>query len=162
MDLGTARDSGAGKKTKKHYRPERTQIGASSRPNEVWSYDFVFDTCTNGQKLKCLTMIDEFIRKSLFIEVAGSIRGKRVVEVQQTVAAKCGYPTYLRNDNGSGFMSTFSLGWAARHGMTNMLTEPGKRWQDGTKESFNGKSNNEWLAMNWFLCRKHAKVLIEQ
>eukprot|EP01037_Dinobryon_pediforme_P039647 gene39647-48372_t len=33
------------KKTKKRYRPERTQIGAPSRPNEVWSYDFVFDAC---------------------------------------------------------------------------------------------------------------------
>lgn len=35
------------KKTKKRYQPERTQIGTHSRPNEVWSYDFVFDACAN-------------------------------------------------------------------------------------------------------------------
>jgi len=150
------------KKTKKRYRPERTQIGAPSRPNEVWSYDFVFDGCANGQKLKCLTMIDEFTKESLFIDVAGSIRGKRVVEVLQAVAAERGYPTYLRSDNGPEFVSTVLLDWAARHGMTNMLIEPGKPWQNGTNESFNGKFRDECLAMNWFHSRKHAKVLIEQ
>jgi putative transposase len=80
------------KKPKKLYRPERMQIGAPSRPNEVWSYDFVFDACANGQKLKCLTMIDEFTKESLFIDVACSIRGKRVVEVLELVVAERGYP----------------------------------------------------------------------
>lgn len=75
------------KKPKKRYRPERTQIGAPSRPNEVWRYDFVFDACANGQKLKCLTMIDEFTKESLFIDAAGSIRGNRVVEVLELVAS---------------------------------------------------------------------------
>lgn len=27
----------------------------------VWSYDFVFDACANGQQLKCLTLVDEYI-----------------------------------------------------------------------------------------------------
>ena len=45
-------------------------------------------------------MIDEFTKESLFIDVAGSIRGKRVVEVQQAVAAERGHPTYQRSDNG--------------------------------------------------------------
>jgi putative transposase len=97
------------KKTKKRYRPERTQIGEPSRPNEVWSYDLVFDTYANGQKLKCLTMIDEFTKESLFIDVADSIRGKRVVEVLQAIAAERGYPTYLRSDNGSDFVSAVLL-----------------------------------------------------
>jgi hypothetical protein len=43
-----------------------------------------------------------------------------------------------------------------------MLIEPGKPWQNGTNESFNGKFRDECLAMNWFHSRKHAKVLIEQ
>ena len=109
------------KKTQRRYRLERTQIGAPSRPNEVWSYDFVFDACANGQKLKCLTMIDEFTNESCFNDVAGSIRGNRVVEVLQAVA-----PAYLRTDNGPEFVSTVLLEWAVRHGLTNMLIEPGK------------------------------------
>ncbi len=42
-------------------------------PNGVWAYDFVFDACANGQQLKCLTVVDEFTRESLAIDVAGSI-----------------------------------------------------------------------------------------
>jgi putative transposase len=150
------------KRSRKRYRCERKQIGAPSRPNEVWSYDFVFDACANGQKLKCLTMIDEFTKESLSIDVAGSIRGQRVVEVLKSVIAQRGYPTYLRSDNGPEFVSTVLLKWATEHGMTNMLIDPGKPWQNGTNESFNGKFRDECLAMNWFHSRKHAKVLIEQ
>jgi putative transposase len=142
------------KKTKNRYRPERTLIGTPSRPNEVWSYDFVFDACANGQKLKCLTMTDEFTKESLFIDVAGSIRGKRVVEVLEFVVIERGYPQYLRSDNGPEFVSTVLLEWPSNHGMTNMLIEPGKPWQNGTHESFNGKFRDECLAMNWFHSRK--------
>lgn len=106
-------------------------------------------------------MIDEFTKESLFIDFAGSIRGKRVVEVLQFVASECGYPTYLRSDNGPEFASTVLLEWATKHGKTNMLIEPGKPWQNGTNESFNGKFRDECLAMNWFHSRKHTKVLIE-
>lgn len=150
------------KKTKKCYGHERKQIGAPSGPNEVWNYDFVFDACANIQKLKCLTMIDELSKESLFIDLAGSIRGKRVVELLDLVAAERGYPQYLRSDNGSEFVSAVLLELSSKHGMTNMLIDPGKPWQNGTNESFNGKFSDECLAMNWFHSRKHAKVLIEQ
>lgn len=36
-------------------------------PSSVWAYDFVFDGCANGQRLKCLTVIDEFTRECLAI-----------------------------------------------------------------------------------------------
>ena len=39
--------------------------------NQLWAYDFVHDACANGQKLKCLTLIDEFTRECLAIDVAG-------------------------------------------------------------------------------------------
>jgi len=69
------------KKPRKRYQTHRPQPFAATAPNEVWAYDFVFDGCGNGQKLKCLTLIDEFTKESLAIDVAGTIRGKRVVQV---------------------------------------------------------------------------------
>lgn len=78
------------------------------------------------------------------------------------MVAERGYPQYLRSDNGREFVSTVLLEWASKHGMTNMLIQPGKPWQNGTNENFNGKLKDECLAMNWFHSRKHAKVLIEQ
>lgn len=44
--------------------------------NEVWAYDFMFDHRANGQKLKCLTVIDEWTREGLAIEVSGRIRSR--------------------------------------------------------------------------------------
>ena len=35
----------------------------------IWAYDFVFDTAATGQQLKCLTVIDEYTREGLRIEV---------------------------------------------------------------------------------------------
>jgi putative transposase len=40
--------------------------------NHVWAYDFVLDTCANGQTLKCLTIVDEWSRECLAIDVAGA------------------------------------------------------------------------------------------
>ena len=39
--------------------------------------------------------------------------------------------------------------------------DPGKPWQNGTTESFNGKFRDECLAMEWFRNRIEAKVVIE-
>ncbi len=60
-------------------------------------------------------MSDEFTKESLFIDVAGSILGKRVVEVLDLVAGERGYPQYLRGNNGSEFVSTVLLEWASKH-----------------------------------------------
>ncbi len=59
-------------------RPRRRVATSRPRPlpptgiNHVWAYDFVFDTCADGRTLKCLTVIDEFTRECLAIDVAGA------------------------------------------------------------------------------------------
>jgi len=85
---------------------------------------FVFDACAKGQKLKCLTLIDEFTKESLRIDVVGSIKGKRVVQVLEEVIAQRGYPKVLRNDNGPEFVSTILLEWAVERGLHNLHIEP--------------------------------------
>ena len=104
----------------------------------------------------------EFTKESLRIDVAGSIKGKRVVQVLEEVIAQRGYPKVLRSYKGPEFVSTILLEWAVERGLHNLHIEPGKPWQNGTNESFNGKFRDECLAMNWFYCREHVKVLIEQ
>jgi putative transposase len=80
--------------------------------NHVWAYDFVFDTCADGRNLKCLTVVDEFTRDSLAIDVAGSIRSGRVIEVLTQLVSVYGTPRYLRSDNGPEFVATAILRWA--------------------------------------------------
>ena len=75
------------------------------RPGQVWAYDFVFDACANGQQLKCLTVVDEFTRECLAIDVAGSIRSGRVIEVLSKLVSVHGSPQAPRSDNGPEFVS---------------------------------------------------------
>lgn len=48
----------------------------------MWAGDFVHDACANGQKLKCLTVVDEHSRECLAVDVAGRISARRVIEVR--------------------------------------------------------------------------------
>jgi len=41
------------------------------------------------------------------------------------------------------------------------LIDPGKPWQNGATESFNGKFRDECLSLEWFRSRGEAKVVIE-
>ena len=129
---------------------------------QVWAYDFVFDACANGQQLKCLTVVDEYTRESLASDVAGSIRSGRVIEVLSQLISTHGAPKILRSDNGPEFVSRALLRWAANENLDMALIDPGKPWQNGTAESFNGKFRDECLSMEWFRNRTEAKVVIEQ
>ena len=148
-------------------RPRKRAAGSRPRPlpaikaNEVWAYDFVFDACANGQQLKCLTLIDEHTRESLAIDVAGSIRSGRLIEVLTRIVSERGAPKYLRSDNGPEFVSKAVLKWLLESKIDTALIEPGKPWQNGADESFNGKFRDECLSLEWFRNRTEAKVVIE-
>lgn len=149
-------------------RPRKRVAASRPRPqlpmgaNELWAYDFVYDACANGQQIKCLTVVDEYTRECLAIDVAGSIRSGRVIEVLSRLISERGAPLSLRSDNGPEFVSKALLKWAARESLDLALIEPGKPWQNGLNESFNGKFRDECLSMEWFRCRAEARVVIEE
>jgi putative transposase len=149
-------------------RPRRRVAMHRPRPlpatgvGQVWAYDFVFDACANGQQLKCLTVIDEYTRECLAIDVAGSIRSGRVIEVLSKLVSVHGAPQYLRSDNGPEFVSRAVLRWLLQARIDTACIDPGKPWQNGSNESFNGKLRDECLSMEWFRNRIDAKIVIEQ
>jgi putative transposase len=149
-------------------RPRRRVASGRPRPNapnganQVWAIDFIFDACANGQKLKCLTVEDEWTKEGLAIEVDGSIRSKRVIEVLAGLVSEYGAPLYIRSDNGPEFISRAILAWIVEQGIATALIDPGKPWQNGVNESFNGKFRDECLSLEWFRSRAEAKVLIER
>ena len=122
----------------------------------------MFDACANGQTLKCLTVVDEWTRESLAIDVAGGIRSGRVIEVLTQLVSVHGAPRYLRSDNGPEFVAGAILRWLLQAQIETALIEPGKPWQNATDESFNGKFRDEYLSLQWFRNRVDAKVGIEQ
>jgi putative transposase len=148
-------------------RPRRRVAASRPRPlpaagpNHVWAYDFVFDASASGQQIKCLTVIDEFTKECLAIDVAGSIRSARVIQVLSRLIAAHGAPRFLRSDNGPEFVSHAILAWLADSGIETAHIDPGKPWQNADNESFNGKFRDECLSLEWFRSREEARVVIE-
>jgi putative transposase len=86
-------------------------------PNHVWTYDFVSDRTHDGRPLKMLTIVDEFTRESLAIEVQRQLRSEHVIEVLADLFISRGPPAYLRSDNGSEFTAALVRNWLAEIGV---------------------------------------------
>ena len=67
--------------------------------------DFVWDTLSNGCRIRALTLVDNFTREALAIVVDGSISGEHVAQAVEDVAAQRGAPGLIRDDNVPEFVS---------------------------------------------------------
>jgi transposase InsO family protein len=60
---------------------------AAGAINESWSTDFVSDALFDGRRIQALTVVDNFSRKSLAIEVGQGVTGAQVVGVMNRIVA---------------------------------------------------------------------------
>jgi putative transposase len=149
-------------------RPRRHVMAAhrAARPaagaiNENWSMDFVSDALFDGRRIRALTVVDDYSRESLAIEVGQSITGEQVVMVMNRLSAVRGAPKRIRVDNGPEFVSRALDQWAYLHQVTLDFSRPGKPTDNALVESFNGRLRDECLNTNWFLSLDDAKRKIE-
>ena len=121
----------------------------AAHPNHVWSYDFVHDETTDGRRLKCLTVLDEYTREGLAISCARSITAHEIVQVLQRLFVQRGAPGYVKSDNGPEFIAHRVTTWLQAHQVDTHFIAPGSPWQNGHNESFNGVFRdgclNRWL-----------------
>ena len=108
-----------------------------------------------------MTVVDEWTRECLAIEVSGSIRSRQVIDVLARLVSTYGAPRYLSSDYGPEFVSRAILRWLSSSGIDTAHIDPGKPWQNATNESFNDKFRGECLSLEWFRSRAEAKVLSE-
>lgn len=146
---------------KKRAKPTIGIMPKAEKANQIWTYDFVFDQSLSGKSLKMLTLIDEYTRECLAVEVGVSIRSEKVRFILQRVCLENGFPEMIRSDNGSEFTAQAVNGWLAANGIKPLFIEPGKPWQNGKGESFNGKLRDELLSREWFSSVKEAQAVIE-
>jgi len=130
--------------------------------DHVWSYDFVQARTRDGRPLRLLTLIDEFTRECLAIEVARRLNSDDVLELLTRLFVQRGTPKYLRSDNGAEFTATAVRDWLRRIGVQTLYIEPGSPWENGYIESFNGKLRDELLNAEIFDTLLEAQVLIER
>jgi len=131
-------------------------------PNHVWSYDFVMDRTHDGRSIRLLTLIDEYTRECLSIDVARKISAVDVVERLADLFIYRGTPEYIRSDNGPEFVSRYVRHWLKISGVDTLYIEPGSPWENGYIESFNGKLRDELLNLEIFDTLLEAKVLVER
>jgi transposase InsO family protein len=94
------------------HRQARLAAGAI---NDSWSMDFVSDALFDGRRIRALTVVDDYSRENLAIEVGQSITGEQVATVMNQIVATRGAPKTIRVDNGPEFVSqrTRSVGLSA-------------------------------------------------
>jgi putative transposase len=152
------------RRRKKVKRPpnERVPLQIARKVNDVWSMDFVSDSLSNGRRIKCLTVADDFSHECVDIAVDFGISGQYVTRLLDQAAIFRGYPIAVRTDNGPEFTSRAFLAWTTLHGIRHILIQPGRPMQNGYIESFNGKFRDECLNEQWFQSLPQARECIAE
>ena len=111
----------------------------------MWAYDVVEDARANGTPCKVLTVMDECTREGLALDVALTTSAERVIGMLTGLFAQHGAPSYLRSDTGAECVAQALQRWLRQSGVQTRSIEPGKPWQHGKEERFNGTVRDECL-----------------
>jgi len=133
---------------------------AAAHPNHVWAYDFMQDACLCGRKLRLLTVVDEFTRQCVTIELEYRFPARKVVASLSRLFRENGTPEYLRSDNGPEFVACLIKQWLSENRVNTKYIEPGKPWQNAFGESFNGRFRDECLNMEVFHSVLDARTIV--
>ena len=89
--------------------------------HHVWTYDFVAARTKEGRSLRLLSIVGEYTRKCLAIEVARHLRADDVVHRVTERFVNSGVPECIRSDNGPEFISKVVRQWLARVGVQDLI-----------------------------------------
>ena len=127
--------------------------------DDVWAWDFIFDRTSNGRSIKWLSVIDEYTRECLALEVERSMTASDVVDVLVELSSVRGVPGHIRSDNGPEFIAAAIRRWLASAKVGALYIEPGSPWENGYAESFHSKLRDELLNTEEFETLPMAKAL---
>ena len=131
----------------------------ATRPNEVWSYDFVSDQTSEGRRLQFLCVVAEFTRECLALAVRRRFRAKDVMAVLVGLIAQRGVPAHLRSDNGPEFVAQAVQAWLKANAIGALYIAPGSPCENASVESFNRRLRDEHLNREEFASLLEAQVL---
>ena len=163
--LETRRSSSARRKTKKRRLGSvsgRICRRRAERINHVWSIDFIFDRTINGRSVKILSLIDEYSRECIALEVSRRFTGDDLVALLVDVFAIRGIPAFIRSDNGPEFISRRVRDFLGRIDVGTSFIEPGSPWENGYVESFHSRFRDEFLSCEAFSTLAEAQQVIGQ
>lgn len=149
--------------TRKKRRLGTSENGIARRKAEhkdhVWAWDFIFDRTEDGRSIKWLSVVDEFTRECLAVEVERSMTAGDVVDVLVELASLRGMPKHVRSDNGPEFIASAIRSWLEKAKVRTLYIEPGSPWENGYAESFHSRLRDELLNVEVFGSVAEAKAL---
>lgn len=113
--------------------------------DHVWAWDFVFDRTAGGRSIKWLSIVDEYTRECLALEVDRRMTSDDVLDVLADLFAIRGVPKHIRSDNGPEFIARAIRRFLEGAGVEALYIEPGSPWQNGYAESFHSRLRSELL-----------------
>ena len=123
--------------------------------------DFVSGQLFNGQKIRVLTLVNNFSRECLATETGRSFKAVDVVRVLEELKEyRQIIPKRIQVDNGSEFISKQLDRWSYENKVTLDFSRPAKPTDNPFVESFNGSLRDECLKLHWFLFLEDAKEKI--
>jgi len=140
-------------------RDKPDALDVPTAPNMVWSMDFMTDNLANGRPFRTFTVIDDFNREGLAIDVDFSLPALRVIRSLKQIIEWNGKPRTIRCDNGPEYLSAELTGWAERNDIRIEYIQPGKPTQNAYVERFNRTVRHEWLDLVNFESIEHAQLL---
>lgn len=142
--------------------PKGEALRKARHANHVWSYDFLEARTAQGNKLRILTVLDEFTRECLAIRVERSIPAARVIDTLEWLALTRGLPEHIRSDNGPEFIARAIRNWLAENQCSTIHIAPGSPWENPYIESFNGKLREECLNRHEFANGWEARQIVAE
>lgn len=136
---------------KKISRRQRVPQAQAIRPNQCWPADFVSDKLSDGRSIRILTVVDQFTRECVWLQVDRSMNGAKVVAVLTRAMEERGSgQDSITMDDGSEFTGRAMEAWAVQTGVQLCFIRPGRPVENGYIESFNGRLRDECLNVEWF------------
>jgi putative transposase len=132
---------------------------AAACKNDVWTWDFIHDRDEQGRPLKWLSLVDEYTRECLLLEVERSIKATDVVQWISEVMLIRGVPRHIRSDNGPEFIAAAIRRYLEKAGVETLYIKPGSPWENGYAESFHSRLRDELLNAELFTGLRDAKSL---
>ena len=127
--------------------------------NDVWAWDFIHDRDEWGRPLKWLSLVDEWTRECLLLEVERGMKAVEVIERMSEVMRIRGVPRHIRSDNGPEFIARALRKFLGAADVETLYIEPGSPWENGYAESFHSRLRDELLDAEIFGGLRDAKAL---
>jgi transposase InsO family protein len=133
----------------------------AQHPDQVWSFDFCFDRTCDGRPLKIFSVLDEFTRRCLTIEVDRHLTGPDIVRILAKLMRLSGIvPQHLRCDNGPEFICHAVKSWLEQAKVQALYIDPGSPWENAYAESYHARLRDEVLNGNEFATLVEARALL--